>query len=90
MIKPVNNNILLKKEKIEKITSSGILLSQKDEPDYAKVVAVADVIKNDNGDILNILVGAKVLYKNYSPTKVNYNNEEYLLIDAKDILAIIE
>lgn len=90
MIKPLNNNVLLKKEKIEKVTSSGILLSQKDEPDYAKVVAVDNVLKNDKGDTLDIKIGDKVLYKNYSPTKVNYNNEEYLLIDAKDILAIID
>ena len=93
MIKPLNNNVVLKKEKKESKTASGIILSnEKEEPEYAIVVAVGDGKINDKGQLVkpNLNVGDKVVYKSYSPTKVKFDNEEYLILDFEDILAIIE
>ena len=40
MIRPLNDNVVLKKEKLVRETASGIVLSQKEEePEYATVVA---------------------------------------------------
>ncbi len=93
MIKPLNNNVVLKKEKIEKKTESGIILSQKqEEEEYAHVIAVGKGKTDSTGKIIpiEVRVGDKVLYKTYSPTKIKYDNEEYMIISADDILAIIE
>ncbi len=93
MIKPLNNNVVLKKEKIEKKTESGIILSQKqEEPEYAFVVSVGKGKLDSNGNIIpiDVKVGDKVLYKTYSPTKIKLDNEEYLIISSDDILAVIE
>jgi chaperonin GroES len=93
MIKPLNNNVVLKKEKIEQKTESGIILSQnKEEPEYAFVIAVGKGKRNANGEIvpIELKVGDKVVYKSYSPTKVKVNNEEYLIISADDILATLD
>lgn len=93
MIRPLNDNVVLKKDKVVKQTASGIVLSQKEEEtEYATVEAVGEGIRNENGELipLNIKKGQKVIYKNYSATKVKIDSEEYFIVASKDILAVIE
>lgn len=93
MIKPLNNNVVLKKDKIVKETASGIVLSNKEEQtEYAKVIAVGTGKVDEKGKLnpINLKIGDKVIYKNYSSTNVKLDNEEYLIVDADDILAVIE
>ncbi len=92
MIKPLYNNVLLKKEKMVNTTSSGIILSQKEKnEDYALVVAVGTgKIVDGKKEEIPLKVNDKVMYKKYSGTDVKYEEEEYILIDAEDILAIVE
>ena len=48
MIRPLNDNVVLKKEKLVRETASGIVLSQKEEePEYATVVAVSEEKRNE-------------------------------------------
>ncbi len=92
MIKPLYNNVLLKKEKVANTTSSGIILSQKEkDEDYAKVVAIGTGKVVDGKKVeIPLHEGDKVMYKKYSGTDVKYEEEGYILIDAEDILAIVE
>ena len=93
MIKPLNNNVVLKKDKVVKETASGIVLSNKEEQtEYAKVIAVGTGKVDEKGKVnpINLKIGDKVIYKNYSSTNVKLDNEEYLIVDADDILAVIE
>lgn len=95
MIKPLNDNVVLKKEhkEEEKKTISGIIISsKKEESEYAVVVAVGPgKLDKDNKRIKPCVnVGDKVIYKNYSPTKVKVDDAEYLIISADDILAVLE
>lgn len=93
MIRPLNDNVVLKKEKVVKQTASGIVLSQKEEEtEYATVIAVGEGSLNDKGERISVSVnvGQKVIYKSYSPTKVTVDNEEYLIVSASDILAVLE
>lgn len=93
MIKPLNDNVVLKKEKIVKQTASGIVLSHKEEEtEYATVIAVGEGNRNDKGEIIPVGLqkGEKVIFKSYSPTKVNVDGEDYLIVATKDILAILE
>lgn len=92
MLKPLNDNVILQKPKIEDKTASGIILTtSKDEPDYAFVVEVGDGIVVDGKKIpTTVKKGDKVIFKKYSTTDFKYNDEEYLVISEKDILAIIK
>ncbi len=93
MVKPLNNNVVLKKQKIEKKTESGIILSQKEEEsEYATVVSVGKGKLDHTGKLIpiEVKVGDKVIYKTYSPTKIKIDDEEYFIISADDILAVIE
>ncbi|MDD4212234.1 MAG: co-chaperone GroES [Bacilli bacterium] len=93
MLKPLHDNVVLKLEKIEKKTPSGIILTGdvKEQPQFATVVAVGPGARVNNEVVLpSVKVNDKVVFKKYSTTEFKYNNEEYLLIAEKDILAIME
>ena len=86
MIKPLHDNVVLKKEKVENKTSSGIILTteSKSMPSVATVVAIgkdckAEIKEND-----------QVVYKEYSGTKVTVADQDYIVIDEKDIIAKFE
>ena len=94
MIRPLYDNVLLKKVEASNTTVSGIILSQKEEKeDYAIVAAVSGLkeIKVD-GKVyeMPLKVGDKVMYRKYSGTEVKDGDEEYILIKAEDILAVVE
>ncbi len=86
MLRPLNKNVVLKKEAEEKKTASGIILTEsaKDKPSVAVVVAVGKdceaKIKEDD----------RVVYKEYSGTKVKMDDVDYIIIEDEDILAVVE
>ena len=94
MIKPLYNNVLLKKVEASNKTSSGIIISQKEEnEEYAIVEATSDekeVKINDKVYTMPIKKGDKVMYKKYSGTEVKDGDQEYILIKTEDILAIVD
>lgn len=94
MIKPLYNNILLKKVEAQNKTSSGIIISQKQEDEeYAIVEAVSECKEVKIGDRvyeMPLKKGDKVMYKKYSGTEIKDGDEDYILIKAEDILAIIK
>ena len=94
MIRPLYNNIVLKKEKASNTTASGIIISQKEkEEEFAVVVAVSDLDEvkiNDKYYKMPLKVGDKVMYKKYSGTDIKDGDEDLILIMAEDILAIVE
>lgn len=86
MIKPLFNNVILIKQEKEKQTSSGIIVSTKETstPSIGIVYASGDECQN------HFKEKDKVVFKEYSGTRVMYDNEEYIVIDEKDILAVIK
>ena len=94
MIKPLYNNVLLKKVEASNKTSSGIIISQKEEDEeYALVEAVSDCKEVKIADKVYEMPfkkGDKVMYKKYSGTEVKDGEQEYILIKAEDILAIVK
>ena len=88
MIRPLNGNVVLKKEIKENKTASGIVINQKkEEEEFAHIVALSN---DEEVKKLSLKVGDKILFKNYSTTKVNYEDEEYLVVSYKDILAVLD
>ena len=89
MIKPIKNRILLKVKKIEDKTKSGIIISNstKEKSKTAEIIDIGEGIEKEY-EILK--KGQTVLYNKYSATEILYEDEEYLIIDSSEILAIIE
>lgn len=86
MLKPLNKNIVLKKEEVENKTASGIILTTetKSLPTVGEVMAVGSQCEND------LKEKDRVVFKEYSGTKVKLDGVEYIVIDEKDVLACIE
>lgn len=84
MLKPLHDYVLLKQEKEEKMTASGIILtSGKETSKLASVVAVGKEVKDPG-----YVIGDRVLYKEYAGTKMKVQDEEYIVIKDEDIIAV--
>ena len=86
MLKPLHNFIIVKKEKPETQTASGIILTAPKEQENNQATVVSVCPKCD--EILK--PGMTVLFKEYAGTKFNDHEDEYLILEEKDILAIVE
>ena len=85
MIKPLKNYVLLKKITEENKSKSGLILSVKEEKreNIGQVVAFGPEVKN-------IKAKAKVIFENYKGTEVKENDEDFIILEDKNILGIIE
>ena len=93
MIKPLNENVLLKKEIVENKTASGIIVSksEKSEENVGVVVAVGQgKLVDGKREPMTVKVNDRVIFEKYSANEIEYKNEKYLLIPESKILAIVE
>ena len=93
-IKPLEDRIVVKTLEAETTTASGLVIpdSAKEKPQEGEVLAVGPGRVDDSGNRvpLDISVGDVVIYSKYGGTEVKYAGEEYLVLSARDVLAIIE
>ena len=92
-IKPLFDYVLVKPLEGETKTPSGIVIpdSAKEKPQVGQVMAVGPGTVNDHGQKIPMLVkvGQKVLYKKWGGNEVKVGNEEWLLIEQKDVMAVV-
>jgi chaperonin GroES len=94
-IKPLEDRIVVKTLEAEQTTASGLVIpdTAKEKPQEGEVLAVGPGRYNEDGDEripLDISVGDKVIYSKYGGTEVKYNGEDYLILSARDVLAVVE
>ncbi|MGH2355595.1 MAG: co-chaperone GroES [Chloroflexota bacterium] len=93
-LKPLGDKVVVQPTQREETTKSGIVLpdTAKEKPQEGVIVAVGNGRVMDNGDRVKpeVSEGQKVLYAKYAGTEVKLDNEEYLILSEKDILAILE
>ncbi len=88
-IKPVGERVLLKPVLEEEKTKGGIYIpeSARENNKKGKVIAVG---KDKEGKDLPLKKDAVVLYSGYSNEEIELDGEKYVIVDYKDIIAIIE
>lgn len=91
-LKPIGERVVIKKLEAEKKTQSGIVLpeSAQEKPQYAEVVAISEDILNDQDKKDSLKEGDKVIYSQYAGTDVKIEEENYVVLAYKDILAVVE
>jgi chaperonin GroES len=93
-IKPLEDRIIVQANEAEQTTASGIVIpdTAKEKPQEGTVLAVGPGRIDDNGNRvpLDVAVGDVVIYSKYGGTEIKYNGEEYLVLSARDVLAIVE
>jgi chaperonin GroES len=94
-LKPLEDRIVVKPLEEETTTASGIVIpdTAKEKPQEGEVVAVGPGRFNEDGDAripLDVKVGDKVIYSKYGGTEVKVGGEEYLILSARDVLAVVQ
>src|SRR5579863_4360267 len=95
VIKPLEDRIVVKTLEAEQTTASGLVIpdTAKEKPQEGEVLAVGPGRFDDAGTKrvpIDVKVGDIVLYSKYGGTEVKYSGEEYLVLSARDVLAVID
>jgi chaperonin GroES len=91
-IKPLEDRVLVKPLDAEQTTASGLVIpdTAKEKPQEGEVLAVGPGRFEEGQRLpLDVSVGDKVVYSKYGGTEVKYNGEEYLILSARDLLAVV-
>ncbi len=92
-IKPLEDRIVVKPLEAETTTASGLVIpdSAKEKPQEGEVLAIGPGRIDDKGNRvpLDVAVGDKVIYSKYGGTEVKYAGEEFLILSARDVLAVV-
>ncbi len=89
MIRPLGDNVLIKRIEAEEKTKGGIILASnaKEQPQIAEVIEVGpgtDDVKID------IKKGEKVIFKKFTGTEVEFNGVAFVILPYGDILAVVD
>ena len=92
-IQPLEDKILVEANEAETTTASGIVIpdTAKEKPQEGKVLAVGPGRYDDNGKRIpiDVVEGDVVIYSKYGGTEVKVEGEDYLILSARDVLAIV-
>lgn len=93
-IKPLEDRVVVQTVAAEQTTASGLVIPETaaEKPQEGKVVAVGPGRFDESGNRvpMDVAEGDVVIYSKYGGTEVKYSGEEYLILSARDILAIVE
>ena len=93
-IRPLGERLLVQRVEAEAMSAGGILLpeSAKEKPKEGIVISLGDGKLLDNGEraAWSIKKGDRVLFTSYGGTEVKFGGEEYLIMEERDILGVIE
>jgi chaperonin GroES len=91
-IKPLEDRIVVSVLESEQTTASGIVIpdTAKEKPQEGTVIAVGPGRFEDGARVpLDISEGDTVIFSKYGGTEVKYGADEYLILSARDVLAIV-
>ncbi len=94
-LKPLGDRVIVKQAEAETQTKSGLILADtaKEKPQKGTVIAVGDGKWDEDGEkriALDVKAGDTVIYSKYGGTEVKVEDEEYLILRADDIYAVVE
>jgi chaperonin GroES len=91
-LKPLDDRIVVRPNEAETQTASGLVIpdTAKEKPQQGEVLAVGPGEYKDGERVpLDVSVGDKVVYSKYGGTEVKYDGEDYLILSARDVLAVV-
>ena len=94
-LKPLDDRIVVKPNEAETQTASGLVIpdTAKEKPQQGEVLAVGPGKRAEStGELIpvDISVGDTVLYSKYGGTEVAVDGEDLLVLNGRDVLAIVE
>lgn len=85
-IRPLGARVLVRVAEEESVTKSGLVIpdTAKDKPQRGEVVAVGD-----DDEMIKVVAGDLILFAKYTGTELKLDGDDYLILDAADLLAVI-
>ena len=91
---PLGDRVVVKPSARDEVTKSGIVLpdTAKEKPQRGEVIAVGKGRYDEDGDRIpmEVSAGDKVLFAKYAGTEFKLDEDEFLILSEKDILAIVQ
>ena len=86
-VRPLADRVLVKTEKTESKTASGIIIpdTAQEKTQTAVVIAVGDYKEK-----IKVKAGERVMYDKYAGTSIKIDGEDHLILKAADIIAVID
>lgn len=92
-LKPLGDRVIIKQDEAEETTASGLILTSnsKEKPQRGTVIAVGEG-KYDHGKLIPVSVkpGDTVIYGKYGGQDVTVDGEEYVILRAEDLYAVVD
>ncbi len=92
-LKPLGDRVVLRIIEQEEKTKGGIVLpdTAREKPQKGEIVAVGTGRLLESGERvpLDLKVGERVVFARYAGTEVKVDGEEYLIVNERDILAVV-
>ena len=93
-LQPLGDRVVVKPDEEQDVrTPSGLVIpdTAKEKPQMGEVIAVGPGALNDNGERMpmDVKEGDKVLYSKFAGTEVKIDGVDYLVLSARDLLAIV-
>lgn len=93
-LKPLGNRVLAKRKEAEETVKGGIILpdSAKQKQETAVVIAIGPGKPDKDGNLrpMPVKEGDAILLDRYTGQEVTIDDEEFIIVRADDIIAIIE
>ena len=92
-IQPLEDRVVVKSLEAEQTTASGLVIpdTAKEKPQEGEVLAVGPGRIDDKGNRvpMDVAPGDRVIYSKYGGTEIKHGGEEYLILSARDVLAVV-
>lgn len=88
-IKPLADRVLVKNDKAETKTASGLIIPEAAQ-EKTQTATVVEVGSGTDDVKISVKKGDKIMYDKYAGTQLKIDGEDYLILKMSDIIAIIE
>ena len=92
-LQPLEDRVVVKPGEAEERTASGLVIpdTAKEKPQQGEVVAVGPGRFEDGNRVpLDVTVGDTVVYSKYGGTEITVDGEDLLILNGRDVLAIVK
>ncbi|MCO5319201.1 MAG: co-chaperone GroES [Microthrixaceae bacterium] len=93
-LQPLEDRLVVRPAEAEETTASGLIIpdTAKEKPQQGEVLAVGPGRTSDAGELIapGVSVGDKVVYSKYGGTEITVEGEDLLILQARDVLAIVK
>ncbi len=93
-LQPLEDRLVVRQAEAEETTASGLIIpdTAKEKPQQGEVLAVGPGRRSDTGDLIPVdgAVGDKVVYSKYGGTEITIDGVDVLILNARDVLAIVK